>query len=1051
MIHPDESPTSVWRAALRELDQLDALDAGTRERRMQTLARSQPRLHRAVVALAAGLVADTDTGHDDQPGSSRAARAAALEGQPHRSPRPHERMVDLLAQVSDDDDGAHDQALDAPPMEGTEIGPWRITGLLGRGGMGEVWRAERTDGRYTGQVAVKVMTHVGIAAARRFRREGRLLARLAHPNIARLLDAGTLQSGRPYLVLEHVDGQRIDAWCDAQRLPVAGRVDLMRQVCDAVAHAHRNLVVHRDLKPSNVLVRTDGQAVLLDFGIATLLEPGPGEASDDATSATREGRAMTPEYAAPEQVAGEPITTATDVHALGLMLYRLVAGRHPYAASGTTQPSTPAQWTQALMSSEPQSLTGVAFDDELAARRACTTAQLRRALRSDLSNVVGKALRRQPTERYASADALSEDLARWRRNEPVQARRDGLAYRMRKLVQRNPALAATTAALALALVIGTAATAWMGMQARQQAEVARGQERRAEAQARRAESVRDYLVGLFRTTDVDNPEGAQARAVTAQDLLDRGIESLDRELADQPAQRIDLLHVLADIVLNQGDLARAVKLSSDAHDLTQRHFPDDVTMRATAQGRLGYALMYQGEHARAIDLLTQAMTGFDQVGDLTSHERAGALMNRAFSLYRTRPATDPAAETGFREALAILRAHHPRRGVEIVTAINGLAKVADFRGDTQAAESHFRSALDEAQSRLGAWHPDTAGVQHEFGMFLLTRHRFGAAREMLEQASQSFERQAGARSMVALDAKRDLAHALFVTGRWQDADAMLAQIVAAIEHRYGVDDAEHSAFTRSRRALVLASLGRLDDARREADRAAAWHAKQGVPAFEAYALQVRARIHRQQGSLDAALADATRALALRRRHSTEQSASVADALLQLAEVQLARGEQAAAHDNSQQAARITHSLGEASPLRRLSTRVALARSDAPAAATAALREVLGAIEQHPERDALAAEEASASLALGRALLDQGDATHAAAVFERALDLRIALAGDTSLPASEPRAWLALTRATAGDAVGARALLEQVQRSHRAQTALGPEFTQPVERALARLR
>ena len=342
-------------------------------------------------------------------------------------------------------------------LEGQAIGAYTLRSQIGQGGMGGVWLAERSDGRFAGVAAVKLLNAglVGKEGEARFRREGSILARLRHPHIAHLIDAGVSSFGHPYLVLEHVAGQRIDHYCDARRLSVEARLRLFLDVVAAVAHAHSNLVVHRDLKPSNVLVTGDGQVKLLDFGIAKLIESDTG--GEAATALTREGAALlTPEYAAPEQVTGGSVTTATDVFALGTLLYVLLVGRHP---AGTGQP-TPAALFRAIVEDEPSRLssTAVARDAEApsAAERAdlrgTTPAGLRRQLAGDLDTIVAKALKKRPEERYASVTALADDLRRHLAHEPVSARPDSLAYRAAKLVRRNrlPVAAAAVAAIALA-------------------------------------------------------------------------------------------------------------------------------------------------------------------------------------------------------------------------------------------------------------------------------------------------------------------------------------------------------------------------------------------------------------------------------------------------------------------------------------------------------------------------------------------------------------------------------------------------------------------------
>ena len=297
--------------------------------------------------------------------------------------------------------------------------------------MGSVWLAERCDGRFEGRAAVKLLNIavMGRAGEERFRREGNILARLTHPNIARLIDAGVSPTGQPYLVLEHVDGQTIDRYCDEHALGVEARLRLFLDVLEAVAHAHANLIVHRDIKPANVLVSVDGQVKLLDFGIAKLLEddeaPSDGTRSADTAPLTRDGWAATPQYAAPEQVAGGVVTTATDVYALGVLLYVLLTGTHPAGAAA----HSPATLMHAIVEVEPRRLSDAVGQPESpealashAARCGTTPARLRRMLRGDLDTIVAKALKKNAAERYASVTALADDIRRFLRHEPISAR-----------------------------------------------------------------------------------------------------------------------------------------------------------------------------------------------------------------------------------------------------------------------------------------------------------------------------------------------------------------------------------------------------------------------------------------------------------------------------------------------------------------------------------------------------------------------------------------------------------------------------------------------------
>jgi serine/threonine protein kinase len=342
----------------------------------------------------------------------------------------------------------------APGLAGQTIGPYTLISQIGQGGMGSVWLAQRSDGRFERRVAVKFvnLALAGKGGEERFKREGSILGRLAHEHIAELVDAGVSPAGQAYLVLDYVQGDPIDQYCDQHKLDLDARVRLFLDVLAAVAHAHANLIVHRDIKPSNVLVNTGGEVKLLDFGIAKLLE-GEGQMGA-ATLLTHEGgSALTPQYAAPEQLTGQPVTTATDVYALGVLLYVLLSGQHP-TGSGT---NSPAELVKAVLEIEPPCASDAIPADNskfIAERRGTTPDKLRRGLRGDLDTIVGQALKKNPQERYVSVGGFANDLQRYLKHEPISARPDTLAYRTAKFLRRNRTVVTLTAT-AIVLVIGS--------------------------------------------------------------------------------------------------------------------------------------------------------------------------------------------------------------------------------------------------------------------------------------------------------------------------------------------------------------------------------------------------------------------------------------------------------------------------------------------------------------------------------------------------------------------------------------------------------------------
>jgi eukaryotic-like serine/threonine-protein kinase len=390
-------------------------------------------------------------------------------------------------------------------LAGQRIGAYTLESPLGEGGMGTVWLAHRSDGRFEGSVAIKLLNValIGRPSELRFVREGSLLARLQHPNIARLADAGVAENGQPYLVLEYVEGRRIDVHCESLQLDVTARIRLFLDVLGAVAHAHSHLVVHRDLKPPNILVTAAGVVKLLDFGVAALLAE-----KSDSSDLTREiGQPLTPEYAAPEQLNGSTITTATDVYALGLVLFVLLVGRHPAAEGKRGR----AEVLQAILEREAP-----------AASTVVTDPQLKSELSGDLDNIIAKALKRDPDERYPTAAAFADDLKRFLAHEPVHARPDAFAYRAGKFLRRNAVVAGASSIAAL-LLAGTAVFAL------QQMFEARLQRDNARYEARRAEASSEFMSLVFEEV------GPTGTPLSLEQLLDRGVELLERQNGGDPA------------------------------------------------------------------------------------------------------------------------------------------------------------------------------------------------------------------------------------------------------------------------------------------------------------------------------------------------------------------------------------------------------------------------------------------------------------------------------------------------------------------------------------
>ncbi len=451
----------------------------------------------------------------------RSERDARLRSMHRHDSELADELASILHAASQADESGfllHRPPLDAavvPGLIGKKIGPYIIEAELGEGGTGSVWKARRADGRFDGVVAVKLLhlSLLGRTGAARFHREGAILSRLTHPNVARMLDAGVTPEGQPYLVLEYVDGRPIDEHCDLHRLDIDRRLRLLSDVMASVKQAHGQLIVHRDIKPSNILVTADGVVKLLDFGIAKLLQDGM-----DEVALTADGhRALTPRYAAPEQFEGAPLTTATDVYALGVLMYRLLVGRYPTALEGASTTEViqgaltiePTRLASALNRAEPA---GSADADEIAGKRGTSIERLRRQVRGDLDAIVSRALRKLPADRYESVSAFASDIDRYLRHLPVAARPASTRYRLGKFMRRNKCAMPASALILASVVAGLIGTVTQARRAERERDKALHEHRQALGDDRAARDTSTFTSTQHGDAQGgESPEAGEAR------------------------------------------------------------------------------------------------------------------------------------------------------------------------------------------------------------------------------------------------------------------------------------------------------------------------------------------------------------------------------------------------------------------------------------------------------------------------------------------------------------------------------------------------------------
>ena len=702
---------------------------------------------------------------------------------------PLERLVVELGSPLPGDRGGSDWA-------GRRVGPYTLLREIGRGGMGTVYLARRTDGQYDRDVALKVIQSPldGLQRAR-FVAERQILARLSHPGIAQLFDGGLTEEGLPYFTMEYVAGIRIDRYCDDHALDIGSRLRLFGHVCDAVAAAHRSLVVHRDLKPGNILTTPDGTIKLVDFGIAKPLDPAV------ATDLTRTGTGLfTPDYASPEQVSGAAITTASDVYSLGAVLYQLLTGLQAHRFTS----KTPADVERSICERETpspssaigalESASGAEPHDagQIARARRTRPDRLKRRLAGDLDTIVMKALHKDPARRYASVDLLQQDITSHLHGLPVAARPDRWTYRTRKFVARHRASVLTGLLIVASLATGLVTTMREARRAREQQAIAAVERDRARAEAARVKRVSGFITGLFRQAD---PSQSQGESITAREILDRGAQRVEAELGGDPETQAALFDAIGQVYRNlalhePSDrlLQRALSLRKTAgpdslevaeslHSLALLEFDRNKYAAAEARFRealalrrargavpgelaatleqLGATLSETGKHAEAEPFLREALALRRQSGPDTP-ETMATIDSLALALHRKGDFKQ--AEALFRDAVEQGRQLPASvTPAKVSSALNLALLVHRYDRDARAAEPMYREALDLARRLYPNDHPDLANCMSEFARGLRDLGKLSEAEALSREALAMWRRLYGDRHRETMISTQSLA------------------------------------------------------------------------------------------------------------------------------------------------------------------------------------------------------------------------------------------------------------------------------------------------------
>jgi serine/threonine-protein kinase len=877
-------------------------------------------------------------------------REALLRDLERDAPAQAVELRELLALAADDSDAlqpprsdaARWQALfdalpetDAATPPAAEIGVWRPLRLLGRGGMGTVHLAERFEGGFRQQGALKLV-HGDVDSdefLQRFAQERQILASLNHPGIARLLDGGRDAAGRPYLVMEYIEGEPLDRHCDARRLGVEERVTLFLQVVHAIGHAHRNLVAHRDLKPTNILVAADGTVKLLDFGIAKVL-------SDEAPGAqplTRTAmRMFTPEYATPEQVLGETAAASADIYQLGLLLYELLTGHRAQRVEGFSQRALEDAICRSAI--VPPSARVADADDALCAQRGTTPAALRRKLRGDLDNILLKALRKEPERRYASAGDLADDLDRWRTGLPIRARPETFRYVTAKFVRRH-AWAVTAAATIVLLLVGYAVTATLQSKA-----LARERDR-ARAEAIKARQVQSLVLRLFQGAD---PVAAGGVRMSARDLLDRGWIGIESELRGQPEIQAEVLDTIGEAYRNLGEYDRAEPLLDRGLAISRGLVPRDpaaLSRALASRGRLG------------ID-----------VGDF---QRGKALLE---------------------EALRLRRQAQPPNPLGVAATLTDLGLLSNRSGNPAAAEAFYRESLDIRRRTLGPEHPLVAANLDDLGIVRREQARYEEARTLYAQALAIYRKRLPPTHPHLAESLSNLALAHSDLGDYANAERLYREAQQRLRRSLG-DQHPAVAINMNNLARVLQTKRDFEGARRQLEGALAIRREALGERHPMVALNMNdlGLLAFESGALDEAERHYRRALDAYAPDNPWRSATV----FNLARLFEERGDLAAAERGYREALdaqRAQYGADHdrvATDLNRLG--VVLHKQGRLEEAEAAMRESLAIFRKRLPADH--PRLATAALTLGRLLLDRKRAEEAAPLLREALAIRDKAYGD----------------------------------------------------------
>jgi serine/threonine protein kinase/tetratricopeptide (TPR) repeat protein len=756
------------------------------------------------------------------------------------------------------------------------IGPYRVLRTLGEGGMGKVVLAERADAQFAQQVAIKLVRR-GLASRQilsRLKLERQILATLNHPNIAKLLDGGSTAEGTPYIVMEYIEGTPIDLYCNENKLSVTERLKLFQRVCGAVHYAHQNLIVHRDLKPSNILIDAQGSPKLLDFGIAKILDDRAMGHTLAVTHA--DVRVLTPDHASPEQVRGEPITTASDTYVLGVLLYELLTGHKPYTLESYKLSAIEA----AICYDEPMSLDSV-FDthgstaasellERVCEERATSAARLHRQLSGDLNNVVMTALRKEPERRYPSVEQFAADIGRFLTNNPVTARADTVGYRTAKFVQRHTLGVVSSSLAVLALIAFAISTAI--------------QAERISRERAKAQDVARFMTGLFEGAD---PNLVRGQELTVRELLDQGATRLITELDRAPEVRASLLDTLGNVYWNIGANDRAVQTSMAAFQL-RKQLNDSGAELFRSSYYLARALVENRDLEQGETYLQQSLAAAKAIHGESSAE-VGQVLGR-FGRLRQLQQRFKEAASYYSTSIRMLEADPKTDLLELSNITNDYANLLSYLGNNTDAESLLRKTLTLREAHFGADHPATAIAMNNLGVALEQQGKLAESQRYLSKSLALHRKLYGEQNNNYIAALRAYGRLLRHMGKLAEAESSFRDALARQQTLSGADH-ELVGYTRANLANVLLDERKFADAEQEARETLRIYAQHygNDHLYVAAAQRVLGLALVSQSELDEAEPLLRSAIATQQKHGSDNNPQLALSQAALGELKLAQG------------------------------------------------------------------------------------------------------------------------------------------------------------------